>query len=242
MADDDTPLSMAEADGAKAALDTEELSVQGGASSPEDKVELDLEDAPFLEDDDEEEAEEQSPAPISIAPPKKTEPSGEAVESPLRKLLRNRKVLMGAGGGFALLLILILWLAIPSSQPTPTPQPTIITPEQAMQAEPQPPAPPSFTVAWEPFWVELKDTEGNIRFLVCKFATSTENEKLAWEAGAEKLVLRDAIFYYLRNKDLAFLSDMKRVEELKTNVLAVINQYMDNGQFTDLLIENYLVK
>jgi flagellar FliL protein len=48
--------------------------------------------------------------------------------------------------------------------------------------------------------------------------------------------------YYLRNKDLIFLSDKTNVDVLKADLLAVINQYMNNGQFEDLLIENYLVK
>jgi len=55
-------------------------------------------------------------------------------------------------------------------------------------------------------------------------------------------VLRDAVFYYLRNKNLTFLSDKSNVDELKEDLLSVINQFLSSAQLERLLIEQYVVK
>lgn len=244
MADDDLSLDGDLSD--KAQLDTEELGGLGGAAGgapagkSEDKVELDLEDAPFLEDDEEE---EELPAAAAPSGPVLLETPGEKKPNPLKALLGNKKILYPSLAVIALLIILLAWLVLkPAPRPEPPPQPEQVTVQQPQEPEPEPAKTDSFVVTWDPFWVEQKDKDGKIRFLVCKFAASTENEKLSWEAGTKKVVLRDALFYYLRNKDLVFLTDAKNVEVLKTDLLAVINQYMSNGQFEDLLIEHYLVK
>ncbi|GFM35261.1 flagellar basal body-associated FliL family protein [Desulfovibrio subterraneus] len=239
MADED--LSLDGLFSEKAQLDTEELSVpDGGGHAPaDDKVELDLEDAPFLEDDEEEEA----PPPLAAPEPVSLEPASEKKPNALKALLGNKKIVISLAGVGVLLLILVAWLVLkPAPRPELPPEPQVMTIQPDQAPEPEPQKPDSFVVSWEPFWVEMKDAEGHIRFLVCKFAAPTENEKLSWEAGTKKTVLRDAIFYYLRNKDLIFLSDKTNVDVLKADLLAVINQYMNNGQFEDLLIENYLVK
>lgn len=240
MADDD--LSLDGIFSEKAQLDTEELSVPGGAaqSASDDKVELDLEDAPFLDDDDEDET--PPPPQPSTSGPVLLEPSEAPKSNIIKQLLGNKKILISLLAVVALLIGLMAWLVLkPAPRPEIPPAPIQKT-VQADQPEPETPKPQGFVVTWEPFWVEQKDKEGHIRFLVCKFSAPTDNEKLSWEAGSKKTVLRDAIFYYLRNKDLIFLSDSKNVDVLKADLLAVINQYMNNGQFEDVLIENYLVK
>ncbi|UZP66855.1 flagellar basal body-associated FliL family protein [Desulfovibrio mangrovi] len=241
MADED--LSLDGLFSEKAQLDTEELSVpdNGGSAPSEDKVELDLEDAPFLDDDDEEE--EAAPPPPTASEPVSLELSTEAKPNALKALLGNKKIVISLAGAGVLLLVLLAWLVLkPAPRPELPPEPEVVTiqPDQAPEPEPEPQD--AFVVSWEPFWVEMKDKEGHTRFLVCKFAAPTNNEKLSWEAGSKKTILRDAIFYYLRNKNLVFLSDKTNVDVLKADLLAVINQYMNNGQFEDLLIENYLVK
>lgn len=234
---DDDDLSLDNSFQEKAQLDTEELA-DPSFEETEDKVELDLEDAPFLEDDDEDDQDEVVPTSKDIAID-----APEDKPSPIKKLLENRKLLFAViGGVLLLLLILVAWVFLskaPRPEP-PTPQPQQIV-KQATPEPEEPPA-PEYIVTWDPFWVELKDKDGNLRFLQCQFSAPTDIEKLSWEATSKKVVLRDAIFYYLRNKSLLFLSDKTNVEVLKTDILAVINQYMNNGQFEELLIESYLVK
>lgn len=222
----------------KAQLDTEELSISGGG---EDKVELDLEDAPFLEEEEEAEVEEESPPPTDPVVLEESPPKSSFFDK-IKLLLKDKRVLIGLAGVLALLIGIVAFLMM-GEAPRPEPKPE---PKQVQQPppppEPEEPEVPTFMVTWEPFWVEQRDDSDSLRFLVCKFSAVTENEKLAWEAKSKKVVLRDAMFYYLRNKNLQFLADKNSVEVLKSDLLAVINQYLNNGQLEDLLIENYLVK
>ncbi len=221
----------------KALLDTEEL---GGFDTPApddgDKVELDLDDAPFLEDDEEEEEETEQAADTF------EDLEAEPRARDLKALLKDRRVQGGLAAGF--LIILLAFLLWPEEDP---PEIVIDFPDVENAtlppaAPPPPPPPPEFVVPWEPFWVEHVDEEGRVRFLFAKFSAPTNNEKLAWEIRHKNVVLRDAIFYYLRNKDLTFLADKENVDQLKRDLLSVVNQYLGNDQLNDILIEDYLVK
>lgn len=241
-----------ESDSEKAQLDTEELGLSGdsGSGASEDKVELDLEDAPFLEDDEDEDEpeEEDGSAPVALEEDGEKRRRGGGFGG----LLRNKFVLGGAGGLLLLIIGAVVYLLFFTSPPPPPPPvaekdvipelPSELQAElNATRAE-EKPVEPEFIVSWERFWVEHRDPDGTIRFLICRFSAPTPNEKLSWEAKSKKIVLRDAIFYYLRNKDLTFLSDKKNVDTLKKDILSVVNQYLNNGQFEDILIEEYLVK
>ncbi len=56
------------------------------------------------------------------------------------------------------------------------------------------------------------------------------------------IVVRDAVYYYLKNKSMEFLTDKKNTETLKKDVLSVINQFIGAQPLDNLLIEEYLVK
>lgn len=94
----------------------------------------------------------------------------------------------------------------------------------------------------DPFWVEQKDKDNKTRFLIARFAMTTTSEVLVAEYGRKTLILRDAVYYYLKNKDLRFLTDKKNAEKLKEDLLMVINQYMVEGEFDEILLEEYLVR
>ncbi|MBG0778040.1 MAG: flagellar basal body-associated FliL family protein [Desulfovibrionaceae bacterium] len=245
---DDFPFGGEEA--GKAQLDNEELAGDDAAAPAggvaDDKVELDLEDAPFLEDD---EAEAPPPAREEVeAPPPSLDMGGEPRESRLKALLRDKRVLIGGGALLLLLIVGIVLFFVFGSTETPgtgeEPQkkeePAQPAAEQAKPKEPL--KPEEFIVTWDTFWVEHTDKDGKIRFLICKFSAPTLDEKLAWEMRSKKVTLRDAVFYYLRNKDLTFLSDKTNVDALKADLLKVINTHLSNGQLENLLIEEYLVK
>ncbi|MGE4298741.1 MAG: flagellar basal body-associated FliL family protein [Desulfovibrionaceae bacterium] len=231
-----------EPSGDKAQLDTDELSSPaGGVAMGGDKVELDLEDAPFLEEEEEEEA---SPLAVEDADAADGgEPTG------WRALIRNRKFQIAAGGGLLLLLLGLGAFLYFHSGEKPAEDAAQEQPAEKDEATAQDAAKPEkepekkdFIVAWDRFWVEHRTEDGQIRFLICKFSAPTTDEKLAWEIRSKKVTLRDSVFYYLRNKDLTFLSDKKNVDLLKKDLLGVINQYLTNGQLEELLIEEYLVK
>jgi flagellar FliL protein len=212
------------------------------------KVDLDLDDAPFLEEEEEEEEEiEEEPSEIEEKPKKERKPLV------LPAWLKNKFVILGAAAAVLLLLLgfAINWLFFgekepvaeaPEPEPMPLEQPEPNKTAAKPEKKPEPEAPGEILIRLDPFWVEQRDGQGDIRFLFARFALTTTDEQLAGEFQRKLVLLRDAIFYYLKNKDLAFLSDKKNSKELKKDLLTVINQYMGSDQFDTLLIEQYLIK
>jgi flagellar FliL protein len=101
---------------------------------------------------------------------------------------------------------------------------------------------PDILIRLDPFLIEQRDKDKVIRFLEVRVILSTQDDGLARQFKQETFTVRNAIFYYLKNKDLQFLSDKENSEKLKQELLAIVNQYMGFGQFDTLLFEQYLVR
>ncbi len=207
------------------------------AASP-GKVELDLDDAPFLMEE-----EEPEPEPAPALEPKAAAPAA-AEDAPVKKkfdfkaLLKDKRVLAGAGSALILLGVAAFFLFSSPSETPPPPEP----PAQNATAPKEPVKPTEYYIRWEPFWVEFTDAEGNTKFLICRFAGVTLNQTLKAEAEAKQLVLRDTIYYYLTHKDKGFLGDTSNADALKRDILAVVNQYLTMGQLDQVLLEDYVIK
>lgn len=233
--DDDAP------GGAKAELD------QGEASRAAQKVDLDLDDAPFLEDEEEEEA---PPAPVAQA----VEAAPAKEKKALPAFLKNKLVLIGVPAFLVLAAAAFWWFTRPKAEAPPeppkaeapkeAPKPEAKKPEAAKpKAEAPPPPPPTDTlVRMDPFLVEHMTANGTVRFLTARFSLLTKDEKTPVEFQRKIYILRDAVYYYLKNKNLEYLTGRNNTDRLKKDVLGVINQYMGGTQFDNLLIEEYLVK
>ena len=219
------------------------------------KVALDLDGAPFL---DEEKPAEPKKEAKPAAPAGKSAvqmPATPADAADKQKRRKNLIIIAGAGGlGLLIVVGVVLFFLLKGPSGTPDAVPTLATPVAAnatahnatagaqggnatMPAEPQ-----IGLLAWDPFIIEKKDRDGKIVFLYAKFTASTEDIKLLSEMNSKKIVLRDAIFFYLSNKDLQYLSDSSKVDSLKRDLLSVINERLTKGELKDILIENYLVK
>ncbi|MGE4293496.1 MAG: flagellar basal body-associated protein FliL [Desulfovibrio sp.] len=225
----------------KAKLDDTEV------SRASQKVDLDLDDAPFLEEEEEEEeilAEEPFPAqPEPEAKPKRQAPAW----------LRSKMLIVGVA------VVLLLGIAAyfffsgsgephppvverpaePAPVAMPEPQPDKTAQEETAPAEV--PAGESL-VRLDPFLIEQRDTGGKVRFLEVSLVFSTPDPALASNLTRETPTVRYALFYYLKNKDLQFLTDEKNTENLKKELLSVVNQYMAAGRFETILFEDYLVR
>lgn len=215
----------------KAQLDDSE------ASKATQKVDLDLDDAPFLEDEEEEEVEleEEDEAPQLEEEPKK--------KKGLPPIFKNKLLYMGAV--IAVLLVVIAYLLFSGPDtPPPPPPPAEPAPQEEVipQPEPEPEKPNEIQLRMDPFLIEQKDDEGKIRFLEVRLIFSTVDEALVRQFKQETFTVRNAIYYYLKNKDLQFLSDKDNAEKLKKELLAVTNQYMAFGRFETILFEQYLVR
>lgn len=213
----------------KAQLDDSE------ASRATQKVDLDLDDAPFLEDEEDEEEipfeEEETPL---------FEESDADSGFDFKALLRN-KLFLGALGVIVLLLVVVVILLLREPEAPPPPPPI----EESTQEEKAPEAveeSPEILIRLDPFLIEQRDKENKIRFLEVRVVVSTEDDGLARQFKQETYAVRNALFYYLKNKDLQFLSDKDNSDKLKSELLAIINQYMGFGQFDTLFFEQYLVR
>lgn len=221
----------------------EEAEKESSSGRAAQKVDLDLDDAPFLEDEDEEEeAPEEEPEEL---------PSLED-DSAKKKRIPMLFVYIG----IAVIILLLSAIAVkvfildspPTAQTEEKPQKAelkeeVPPPPVEPQTPPPPPEEPGVTlIRMEPFWVDQKDQKGAIRFLVARFALTTTDELVLAEYSRKKVTIRDAVYYYLKNKDLSFLSDKKNGETLKNDLLMVINQYISTGQFEKILFEKYLVR
>ncbi|BDQ36474.1 hypothetical protein SYK_08340 [Pseudodesulfovibrio nedwellii] len=214
----------------KAQLDDSE------ASRATQKVDLDLDDAPFLEDEEEEE----EITTVEEETPLLQEDDGEPKPG-LAALFKNKLFLISLGVILVLVVVIIILLLREPDAPPPTP-PTSIEEIQTEEEIPVAVETPQILIRLDPFLIEQKDQEGNIRFLEIRVLVSTEDEGLSMQFKQETYTVRNALFYYLKNKDLQFLSDKKNSDKLKSELLAIINQYMGFGQFKTLMFEQYLVR
>lgn len=220
----------------KAEPDIGTLNVEA-SSKAEVKVALDLEDAPFLQD-------ETPPAPAVEA--KTTEAAGsESVDVAEDDGGKKKKRLIVIAGAALLLLLLLggggaLWWFVLRTPPSPS---AALKPE--IIKVPSPPvstAPTEHVLNFEPFWVEQTDKKGELTFLACKFAAIATDAKLVREAQNKMPVLRDALYYYLRNKPLSFLVAPENVPAIKRDLASVLSGYLAGGKIDDMLFESYLGK
>jgi flagellar FliL protein len=227
---EDTPgLGADPAKPAEVAIDTSETT--RGAQ----KVELDLDDAPFLEEEEEVKAEPAKPAAaVSFDTPKEEKP-------PLDK---KKLIIIGAAAFIVLIAAaigfkLLFFKGKPDSVQTEQTSSTAPASDNATAAEPEK---PEIHVRMEPFWIEQKAGPDETRFLIVRMLLGTREPAIAKEFDARLMSARNAVFYYLKNKDVQFLTDEANTEQLKNELLMVINQYVTDGKFDTLMFEEYVVK
>ena len=213
------------------------------AKAPSVKVELDIEDAPFLEEQEEQKAPAKEPEKPAPTPPPAEEKKPSAFKAKLAALLGNRKRLALVGGGLLLILLapIVINLVLSGSKSAPQPEEPVrrIVPDEAPRDD-APPG-PKFLFKSDLFLIERRGSEGEIRFLRCRFSIPTENPVLYAELQAKNIAVRDAIYYYLNNKPVVFLSDDMHTEVLKKDLISVVNEQISAEKVQELYIEEYLV-
>jgi flagellar FliL protein len=217
----------------KAKLDDAELNV--GVPKALQKVDLDLDGAPFLEE----------PAAPQEAPEAPAAPSQSLeVEAPGETpFWKKKKFLLIAGGALVVILALTAWLVLRKPAPPPPP-PVEETPAPAQEPE-QPPAPeekPEQFYVLDPFLVEKPDDKGHIRLITLKIKLGYKDEQLADELKRKNLVLRDGLYYNLKNKSFGNLTDKKAVDTLRDELKGVVDNYLNTGQIEEVLFDDLLVK
>ncbi|WP_297259667.1 flagellar basal body-associated FliL family protein [uncultured Desulfovibrio sp.] len=190
------------------------------------KVELDLDDAPFLREPEEK--------PLPPVERRSSAPAPVVKEAPKSK----KKLIISGIGLFVILAATAVWwfffrVPPPVVEP-PKPEVIVVKPPEAAPVE------QDFIFELEPFWVPVKDDKGNTNFLVCRFSTISKSEMLNKEIEKQLMTVRDAMYYYLRNKSLDFLLAAANRETIKKDLTSVVNSYLTLGQIEDVLMESYL--
>ncbi len=226
---------LADAGLTKAKLDDTELSDE--LPKALQKVELDLDDAPFLEDEKDEQpppAPEEEPVHTDVAP----------APAPWWK---KKAILFGAAGLVLVILAAAAYLLFFSGKKEETPPPPPVE-EEAEVAPSEPPAPPpppeeqEVSVVMEPFLVEQANEKGESFLVSLQFTLAAKNPDLEKELARNTVVLRDAVYYFLKNKQLIFLDDKHVADALKQDIMSVMNQFLGDAQIETLFIEKYVVK
>jgi len=211
--------------------DEDVLNNEAQSTPPAQKVTLDLDDAPFLEDFEEE---------VPTEEPQQPEAETAAHEQGKSSRKPSRKVLISAGiGGILLLATLLFWLTRPS--PDPAPQEPAPTQDINQQQDPETaPEPEEFILDLAPFWVAFTQEE-EIVFLSLRLILVLDAPTLYLESQRKMIVLRDAIYYFLNNRPLPTIKRTEAAESLKKDLMSVVNQHLSRP-VTDILIEEYMVR
>lgn len=227
---------MATDSGFKAQPDVGTLAVAMEASG-DNKVALDIEDAPFLKDWNESKPSAPATQPASGG----MLPVAVETDPVLAAAQKKKKRLMILTAALVLMVIIVaLWWF---KFRTPPPPPVVVEPEIIrVPGVPKDIAPKEYIVNFAPYWIELPDGKGGVVFLVCKFAAITHSEMLLQEAQNKMLTLRDAVYYYLRNKPYHFLIDPTNTPTIKSDLNSVLSGYLAGGKIDDMLFESYLGK
>lgn len=231
MADSNTP----KGSGEKVQLDDFESSFEAGTSSR--KVELDLDDAPFLDwEADEgsgEDAEEREPVEAEAD---QEEEDGEIDARPWWQRWWWAFLLAATMATLAALAYVLLCRTdIPGGAHLQGSD----SKGGTFQKKPSEPIKSDLT----PFLIEFSSgsPEADFRYLHFACALYTKNRKVAAELGARRTELREVIYDYLQSKDRLLMADKRNMEDLKKGLLQAVNARIEAGRFEEVLIQEYLV-
>lgn len=201
-------------------------------SSPPDtvkKVELDLDDAPFLQPDE--------PA----RPPDTIDDHIPDVDDAGKKARKKKLIIIGAIAGvvaLGLALVAVWWFffRVPPPPPPEAPKPDVVV----VPSTPVAPEKPEFTRSFEPFVVPVTDAQGKTSFLICQFSVIGSDPKVNQEITQQMTPLRDAVYYYLRGKDSLYLINHANAQTIKKDLVSIFNDYLSQGKIEDIALESYL--
>lgn len=197
--------------------------------SGKNKVELDLEDAPFL--NEEPEAEEKTKTEEDQGNPDNKEKTEDGKKPDKKK----KFIIIGA---IAAVLLLVIggaagYLLMSDDE---------ILPNIIVVANPEVQAPPkAFELKLDPFVIQCIDSNGKIHFVKGSFILSTVHEDVFFEISNNQKVLRDAMYYYLEIQDPEILLDSANHQIIKNGLFETVNKYVMNGSIDHLYIDSLLI-
>lgn len=193
------------------------------------KVQLDIDDAPFLM-----ELPEDVPAPAV---------QEEQEEETPKKSRKKLYIILGA----AVLLLALVGGLIYYFFLAPAPEPTGMEPIVIVVPSTQPEptvttAPQEKIVELEPFWVPVKDENGKSRFAVFTFVLSTYDDTAYQELTQQTIKVRDTIYYYLVNRPYGYLMDAKNLPAIREELVTTLQNDTIKGLINNLYFNSVLVQ
>ena len=207
----------------------DELQVAVSQDTSLRKVELDLDDAPFLVEQDSPPPAKAEEAPLQVAE--------EGAEAPKKK--KKLLIIAAAAGLFVLLVAAAaIWWFVLRTPPPPPPEP--VKPEViVVPSVKTPTAQPDSVKELAPFVIP-RQTANGARFLICKFSTVSQSPRVGMEIDHKIIPLRDALYFYLSSKTDEFLLNPANTATIKKDLSGVLNDYLTQGRIDDILFESYL--
>ena len=206
----------------------DEMQISVGQDTALRKVELDLDDAPFLQ-------EQESSAP-AVADSEPLPVAADAADaSPKKKKLL---LVLAAAGVLVLALAAaaVWWFFFR----TPPVKPEPVKPEVVVVPTPKEPVAGVDAVKELAPFVIPRSTPQGARFLICKFSTVSKSKAVGMEIDHKLIPLRDALYYYLSSKSDEYLLNPANAATIKKDLTGVLNDYLTQGRIEDILFESYL--
>ncbi len=208
---------------------------------PNDKVALDTEGAAYLAETSLTPLDEKT-LPVDTYMEETTALAANAEASGAKR--QRRLQVLAAVAVLVLLVAAAVWFFLlrsparvaPQAPPAAQKPEVVVVPSQPAAK----PAPEELTSSFAPFWVEVPDGKGGSVFLTAKFSIISHSPEVPAELERSKLLLRDALYFYLKNKNAAYLTDAKNIEQIKKELADVLDGYLRSGQVEDMLFESYL--
>lgn len=204
----------------------DEMQVSLGPDPATRKVDLDLDDAPFLKDQESE---------VPAVADAKNLPADQEPKPGIKKKLK----LLIIGGAAVLLIVLgvaVWWLFLR----TPPVPPAEIKPDVIVVPSSPTASHPADYVKELAHFVVPRNVNGVTRFLVCKFSTISKSSGVGAEMDHKMIALRDALYFYLSGKSNDYLLNPANTVTIKKDLTSILNDYLTRGRIDDVLFESYL--
>ena len=242
--DENSPGKSSEPEDNNVQIDDEEISESEVKSNQ--KVELDLDDAPFLEweeDSGEEEGAGEGQKEV-VQGEEEAEEEDKKSKKSVFELIKKWWWVWASAAGLLLIIAVSLFIAYAvdteDGEETKKGDSPVVELEKAEKSEKNN-SKQMQQVSLEPFWV-VYDSKDNLRQFHLGLDFSIKGKDAAWELEKKIPVIRDSLYYFLKNKQIQEISDKDNISELKKEIQTVVNNNLSNGKVDKVLIQKYLVE
>lgn len=216
------------------------------------KVELDLDDALFLEFEEEEPKQEQPPPPAPEPPAPRPQEDADKRE---QRFWHDKRVVVGGGGLFLFILagvgyLLLTMLTGPEKKPAdpianvpvtvPAPSESEKT-QQSLTSGADSTQLPVYNINLDPFHIEFNQNN-RVRFLMCRVYLTDMTRSTQHELMGRETEVREIIYSYFKTLDFSVVEHGPRSKALTQGLQAAINEHVHNGSIGGVVLDEFVVR